>query len=642
MPRAVTALAAALLALVGTATLALAQGGTPPTAPPQPGAPTRGALYEDGQTGRYLLGGRWYFRLDPTDQGETQGLPANPALDGWTPVHVPNAWNATDESDASQRGTIGWYRKDFVLPPDARHLGWKLRFESVNYRAKVWLNGRLIGEHEGAYVPWELTPRGLRRNGTNTLVVRVDSRRGRGDIPRGGDRANGRPGGGWWNYGGILREVYLRSFDRVDIPSVRVRTKIGRSQRRAWLSFRVGVENPTAHAARFRIQMTIDGATRDSRPRHLRAHGKRSLFFRVEVPNPRLWAPLAPELYKVQIRALRGSRELSGYDLHVGIRDIRVSDDGLLLINGRRAKLFGVSIHEDRPTRGAALTPADRRQDMERVGELGAALIRSHYPLHPRYLELADRMGVMVWDEVPVYSQGYKGFEIPGVTQKALAYVRAMVARDQNHASVLAWSIGNELSARMTEDQIDYIRRGARLLNQLDPTRLRTIDIFGWPQNPPADVYYRLDALGINNYFGWYPGPNGQSEDRDRLGPYLDQMRDYYPELALFVSEFGAEANRSGDPEVKGTYEFQQQLLSDHIRTYRSRDYLNGAIAWILRDFRVRPDWEGGNPTPQPPWNQKGLTDQYGNKKPAFATTAQLYRARPAMARHLYRRGNRR
>ena len=624
MPRAVTALAAALLTLVATAALALGQGGT---APPEGETPARGALYADGQTGRYLLGGTWHFRLDPAEQGEGAGFHTDPSLDGWSRTKVPNAWNATDESDTSHRGTVAWYRKDFVLPSNVRSLGWKIRFESVNYRARVWLNGEPVGEHEGAFVPWEVPTLGLSRTGVNRLVIRVDNRRGRGDVPRGFDRANGRPGGGWWNYGGMLREVYLRSFEGVDVEAVRVRTELGRSQKRAWLRFRVQLDNPGERNTRFRLRTRVGGIVHESRPVVLAGGARRALSFTVTVPKPRLWLPLAPELYPVRIDALRGDRVLSGYRLKVGIREIRVTDDGLLLVNGRRARLFGASIHEDHPTRGAAMRPSDRRRDMRLVRDLGAGIIRSHYPLHPQYLEMADRMGVMVWDQVPVYSQGYKGFTVPGVTEKALAYVKAMVERDQNHASVLAWSIANELNARMTSDQVDYIRRATRLLDRMDPTRLKTIDIFGWGQTPPADIYHRLDGIGINNYFGWYPGPNGESLDRSRLGPFLDQMREYYPELALFVTEFGAEANRSGPADQKGTFEFQQELVDHHVRTYRSRDYLNGAVAWILRDFRVRPDWEGGNPNPEPPWNQKGLTDELGRKKPVFAPTAALYRS---------------
>jgi beta-glucuronidase len=640
MPRAVTALAAALLTLAGVAALALAQGGTTP----QSGdAPTRGALYKDGHANRYLLDGTWYFRLDPGDLGEAAGLPANPSLEGWNPTRVPNAWNARDRSDDSQRGTIAWYRKDFVLPSRNAALDWTLRFESVNYRAKVWLNGVLLGEHEFAHVPFELPTTGLARKGLNQLVVRVDNRRTRADIPRGYERPNGRPGGGWWNYGGILREVYLRSFETVDIQSVRVRTELSDSERRAWLRFRVLLANPTDTDARIRLATTVDTRERRSRRRITVPAGQtRAVSYTRMVRDPRIWLPGAPELYPVEVEAMDGERTLSGYRLQVGIREIRVTDDGLLLINGRRVKLLGANLHEDHPRRGAALRPGDRRKNMGLLRELGATIMRSHYPLHPHYLEFADRAGVMVWDEVPVFAQGYKGFEVPGVTDKALAYIRAMVERDQNHASVLAWSIANELSGRMTLDQEDYIHRAAELLGDMDPTRLRTIVIFGWPQASPFDVYHELDALGINSYFGWYPGPNGSTESRHRLGPFLDQMREYYPELALFVTEFGAESNRTGPVDQKGTYEFQRKLLRHHVKTYIDKTYLNGALNWILRDFRSRPDWEGGNPTPQPPWNQKGLTDARGRKKPAFNALAKLYGSvRPASPRRYLRGASR-
>jgi beta-glucuronidase len=634
MPRAVTALAAALLALAGAAALALAQGGTDA---PKGEQPTREVLYEDGHMDRYLLGGTWYLRLDPADQGEAQGLPTDPSLTGWSATTVPNAWNARDHSDNSQRGTVAWYRKDFVLPSRDAALRWKLRFESVNYRAKVWLNGVLIGEHELGYVPFELPTTGLVRDGVNRLVVRVDNRRTNADIPRGYERPNGRPGGGWWNYGGILREVYLRSFRDVDVQSVRVRTEISGSQRRAWLHFRVALENPTAADARLRLATTVGERERVSeRPIRVGAGKTRFVEYTRLVHKPDLWEPGAPALYPVRIEALHGGKTLSGYRLNVGIREIRVTDNGLLLINGHRARLFGTDMHEQHPRRGAALLPRDRLRDMQLVTDLGARIIRAHYPLHPQYLELADKLGVMVWDEVPVYAQGYKGFEVPGVTDKSLAYIQTMVERDQNHPSVLAWSIANELNGRMTEDQEDYITRAAKLIHRLDPTRLRTIVIFGWPLAPPSDVYHQLDALGINSYFGWFPGPNDSTEDRRRLGPYLDQMRDYYPELALFLTEYGAASNHHGPAGDKGTYEFQRDFVRYHAKTAIAKRYLSGALAWLLKDIRVRPDWNDGSPTPQPPWNQMGLAEARWHKKPAFGVLAELYRSVRPVARRPY------
>jgi beta-glucuronidase len=189
----------------------------------------------------------------------------------------------------------------------------------------------------------------------------------------------------------------------------------------------------------------------------------------------------------------------------------------------------------------------------------------------------------------------------------------------------------------MTDDQEDYITRAAKLINEIDPTRLRTIVIFGWPQHPPADVYHSLDALGVNSYLGWYRGPNGSTENRRRLGPFLDQVREYYPELALFVTEYGAESNRSGPADQKGTYEFQRDLLRYHAKTYIGKSWLNGALTWVLQDFRFAPDWTGGSPTPQPPWNQKGLATGLGRKKPAFGAIAKLYKQVRPVALRPYR-----
>ncbi len=119
--------------------------------------PTPGALYTDGQTGRYLLDGTWLYRPDLQNVGLAQGWWRNvAATDDWTPLTVPNSFNAGNYTTASYNGWVGWYRRDFTLPADAfaryvpaadRH--WIVRFDSVNYRAEVWLNGVLLGSHVG-------------------------------------------------------------------------------------------------------------------------------------------------------------------------------------------------------------------------------------------------------------------------------------------------------------------------------------------------------------------------------------------------------------------------------------------------------------------------------------------------------------
>ena len=253
---------------------------------------------------------------------------------------------------------------------------------------------------------------------------------------------------------------------------------------------------------------------------------------RSSIREPRVWLPGAAELYPVRVEAMRGGRSLAGYRLHVGIREIRVTDDGLLLVNGRRTRLFGANIHEERPSRGAALSPRNRRKDMQLYSELGATLIRSHYPLHPQYLETRGPQGVMVWDQVPVFAQGYKGFELPGVTDKALALIRAMVERDQNHPSVLAWSIANELNRAHDRRPggLHPPRGAAARPARPDPPAQRSTSSAGRstrrPTSTTSSTRSGSTATSAGTRARTARPPTGAGSGR-----FLDQMREYYPEL---------------------------------------------------------------------------------------------------------------
>ena len=148
----------------------------------------------------------------------------------------------------------------------------------------------------------------------------------------------------------------------------------------------------------------------------------------------------------------------------------------------------------------------------------------------------------------------------------------------------------------------------------------------GYPAAGCQAAYGPLDVIGINEYFGWYPGPNGQIADRTTLPEYLDGVRACYPGKAVVISEFGAEANRSGPVEEKGTFEHQQDFVNFHHSVYATKPWLSGAVYWALQEFRVRPGWEGGNPRPMSPIHQKGVVDFDGNRKPAFFDLQRLFR----------------
>jgi beta-glucuronidase len=573
--------------------------------------PSPGQLYASGHTGRYLLDGPWSFRLG------TSGT--------WTSITVPYAWNATDTSVDSMRGGVGWYRKEFRLPSSPKGSSWIIRFESVNYRANVYLNGHVIGRHEGGYIPFEIDLGRYLKRGTNTLLVRADSRRNLETIPPLKTTSLGLPSAGWWNYGGILREVYLRRVGKVDMQNLLARPLLPCRACPASVLLQATVRNMTSKKQKVTVRANVGSQRARFSSVVLPPHGVTDVATKVGIRNPRLWEPGSPNLYQVGAAALVGGRESAGWSAQIGIRSIRVNKSGRVLLNGLPITLRGASFHEEDVTVGAALTPEMRQQIWSSLTGLDADFTRAHYPLHPWFLEQADRDGILVWDEVPMYQTPNSVTAKKRVRSKGLRYLRDLVARDQNHPSVLTWSIGNEMPSRVGTGQQRYIREAASLLHKLDPTRLRALDYAGYPNALPSSTYHVLDALGVNCYFGWYPGPGGQVDDRADLAPFLDQVHRYYPTKALFVTEFGAEANRDGPIDEKGTYNFQRQLVEDHLAVYDSKPFVNGALVWALRDFRVRPDWDGGNPKPMSPLNQKGVADETGKPKPAYAAVKRMF-----------------
>jgi len=597
-------------------------------APASADTPSAGAVYANGPSGRYLLDGAWYRRSDPRDRGIRKGLQRSRSLAGWKSTTVPDAANAGDISAKSYKGGVWWYRKDFQ-PPSAAATNWVLRFESVNYRATVWLNGRRLGRHTGGYLPFELEAKDL-RGGVNRLVVRVDSRRSEAAIPPLGVRSGGQYVGGWWNYAGILREVYLRRVDTFDFLNVYVRPSLKCPDCEARIYVRAVVGNLERVPANAVVTGTVAGHEIRFTPATIAARGFRLFRGSARISSPHLWSPSDPHLYEVNLRVELDGDVVQRYTQETGVRSLEVDKKtGQMLLNGRHLNLHGASMHEEDPARGAALRPDDIRANFALLRDLGANMTRSHYPMHPLALELADRNGILVWSEVPVYQMRDQLFRSAAVRRRALQQVRDMVNRDRSHPAVTVWSLGNENTSKPGRGFTRYVTQATRLVRQLDSTRLVGLAFPGYPTVGKQELYTKLDALGVNDYFGWYGGPQGSITDRTALAPYLERLHDDYPQQALFVTEFGAEANRAGPVTEKGTYDFQREFLRYHLDVFAQKPFLNGALVWILRDFRVKPGYDGGNPVPRPPYNTKGLVDDTGVRKPAFDEVKRLFRGEP-------------
>jgi beta-glucuronidase len=609
----------------------------PPAPAPVATVPDGTPLYADGQDGRVVMNGPWLFRLDPQNVGVAQRFFAQGSTAGWSPTSVPSAWNAGDDSTASFLGSVAWYRKDFRLPSRAKALDWIVRFESANFRATVWLNGRQLGGHVGGYLPFELDLAGLHRSGVNRLVVRVDNRRAPGD-PQGAGGDRPQPPGGWWNYGGLLREVYLRRVDRVDIGSVQVEPSLSCATCSALVTTLATVRNVTAAPLHVHLSGRFGRARLDFGVQLLGAGQTATFTARLRVAHPQLWSPSSPHLYGERLSAVvapvvRKGRapkavRVAGYSLHTGIRSLTVTRGGQLLLNGQVVHFRGVALHEDTATAGAAMDNATRARLVALAHDAGATLIRSHYPLHPEFQELADRTGLLLWSEVPAMYQ-VPDADLGRASFRDLAFqeLRANIAANSSHPSVAIWSIGNEMPATVGPNQARYIAGATALVRQLDPTRPVALAFAGHPEAGCQTAYAPLDMLGMNDYFGWYTGADGDIADRDLLSPFLDQLRACYPAKALAVTEFGAEANRDGPVEEKGTYAFQSDFVQYHLNVFASKPWLTGAVYWALQEFRVRPGWGGGNPWGTPPIHTKGLVRLDWSEKPAFAVLQAGYRA---------------
>ena len=616
------ALVTVLVFTMSTAAPADAQSGPQYAATP----PTKGALYPDGQDDRWLLGGQWLYEADPGNVGVQDGWWRGVSgTAGWSPVTVPDSYNAGNLSAASMAGSVGWYRRDFTLPSSAfaryvpsRFRSWIVRFESVNYDATVWLNGHKLGSHAGAYLPFEFALTHVRK-GVNRLIVRVDDRRDAADLPQG-------PGGGWWNFGGINQEVYLRSVQRADLSQVQVRPVLQCAGCSATIEEQATVTNPTSSSQPVALRGTY-GPLRLSFGRHtIGPHSTWTATAQAKLRTPHLWAPGSPYLYKARLTLGDAQgRHLESYFTDSGVRKITVTPTGQMELNGRILHLRGVNLHEQNIATGAALTSAQLDALVGWTRELGATIIRAHYPLDPQIEQLADQDGILLWSEVPVYQSKDKFFRQRTWLNHAHEFLRDNILDNQNHPSILLWSIGNELPTPPSGGEASYIRGAVGLAHQLDPTRPVGMAISSWPGVACQTAYAPLDVIGYNDYFGWFDAGGGTTDDRDELGPYLDFLHGCYPSKALFVSEFGFEANRSGPVEERGTYQFQANAAQYHLSVFASKPYLAGAMWFALQTFAARPGWTGGDPLGDPPWVQKGEIDQFGNPTPLFGVIQSIY-----------------
>jgi beta-glucuronidase len=528
------------------------------------------------------LSGFWEFTFDPDNKGELAGWPHG--FQG-CPIAVPASWN---DQFAEGREFLGpaWYKTSFDLP-----WGWderqvRLRFNSVNYIAEVWLNGTRLGQHEGGHLAFEFDVTSQTKPEGSVLVVRVDGALAPDRVPPGNIEPDpldsfGRPNYpdtsfDFFPFCGIQRPVLLYAVPRDGIADLTVVTDIkdGNGHVRVRLDC-VSGETATArftvsgHGVSITQELPVAAETVDAE---------------LVVPDPALWAPGAPNLYELQVELLRGERVFDRYSLPVGVRTIAVKGDQLLL-NGEPIVLTGFGRHEDFPVTGRGLVPAVIVKDYALMEWIGANSFRtSHYPYSEQMMDLADRLGFLVIDETPAVGLFFREEGLGRRLQLCRQYSQELIARDKNHPCVIMWSLANEPHSRRSAAKA-FFRDLYDLAKSLDPSRPATVVSMVGLQE---EAFEFCDVVCLNRYYGWYTESGQLEEGLAKLSAELDALHERYPK-PLLLAEFGADTipGWHAQPPEMFSEEFQADMLTGYIEVLNSKPYVIGHHVWNLCDFKT-------------------------------------------------------
>jgi Glycosyl hydrolases family 2, TIM barrel domain/Glycosyl hydrolases family 2, sugar binding domain/Glycosyl hydrolases family 2 len=594
---------------------------------PAPGPPTR------LPPASIPLRAGWTFLPDSHDVGLREGwFRGAAAAASWSRVTIPHDFNPI-VSRASDAGEVGWYQLRFKGPQVSSGRSWNIAFESVRRHARVWLNGTEVGSNDDPYAPFRVPAKTLYQGGPNVLMVRVDDFRGPGTLPE-----------DWWNWGGILGPVSLEPAAGVRLRSLGSLAQLGCRLRCGAVLVRGAAANLGPRGTGARLEVQVSGPSKTgftvSHPLGgIASQGTEAFSFKVPLPRrPALWSPQRPSLYQVRVRALVGPRVEDQQTQQVGLRSVQVRR-GILYLNGKRLWLHGAAIHEDLPFRGAALRDSDIKAIVAELRAVGANVTRAHYLLNERLLDALDAAGIMVWEQPPVDHADALLASAAG-RDRALAMLGSTVLYSRSHPSVVVDSVGNELTPTPDNNPgtLAYLRSAITLARRINPTVPVALDIYCYPGFPAQSIYRKLDVLGISHYFGWYPGLPGHSiASFSGLAPYLRLAHGRYPQQALAISEFGAEALYNGSARTKGSYAFQANYVRQTLQQLDRLPFMNGAIYWTMREFAVGPDWRGGATLPRgivpSGIHHKGLITYAGALKPAFGVASKLFRQPPPFVR---------
>jgi beta-glucuronidase len=529
------------------------------------------------------LSGIWRIRFDPDDVGQAEGWGAGSAADHTHPIAVPGSWNEQlAEAGFMDYQGAAWLQTEVFIPPSFEGRRVRLRFDSADFSARVFVDGVYAGESGPAFLPFEIDSDGLVAGRTVRVVVRVDNRLPL-DHPTPGVgpeqyaaenrlRDEYRPAVrfDFFPYGGLNRPVWLTATPIGGIESVLLRAS-------ALGVLTARVDGPPGA----RVRLSAGGVDTD---------GPAGSEISLRVPDVRPWSPADPALYDVVVERLDALGVVADrVELRTGFRDVAVQGHQLLL-NGEPVTLKGFGKHEDGPIRGRGLDLPQLVKDFGLLDWIGANSVRtSHYPYSEDFLDFADARGVLVIDEVFSVNLDFRQVTEATLAQHKAA-VRALIERDGHRPSVIAWSLANE-PGYLAEPEYKawsgpYWKALFHDARALDPTRPLTHANVGYAglDDPAFD---QADIVSINRYFGWYQAPGQIERAVALLRGDLDAVARHGK--PVFLSEFGADAlagQHSTSPQLF-TEEYQADLIAAFWAELERHPAAIGGHVWNFADFRT-------------------------------------------------------
>ncbi len=556
--------------------------------------------------------GYYNYRYEPFDQMEHPGkgaffMNAKPEdktdlveynFDKSPIMQIPGDWNSQVEKLYYYEGSV-WFKKSFDYVEKENGNRAFLYFGAVNYKADVYLNGTKLGTHIGGFTPFNFEVTGLLKKKDNFLVLKVDNTRKREGVPT--------LNTDWWNYGGITRSVTLLKTPQTFIRDFMIQLNPEKSH-----SIEGYVRLDGRDSANQKVTLSIP----ELGVQHQIKTGKEGkATLSLDTENISYWSPKDPKLYKIILSTASDTLED-----RIGFRTIETEGDRILL-NGQPVFLKGISIHEERPfDDGRIRTKQQARQLLEWAKELGCNYVRlAHYPHNEHMVRLADEMGIMVWEEIPVYWT--IDWDNAATLENAKSQLGEVIQRDKNRASVIIWSMANETPVSKARNR--FLNELANLTREQDGTRLISAALEQTSYNGNPDIRtiedpfaQEVDILSFNQYIGWYEGLPSKAQN---ITWEIEQNK------PVIISEFGAGAKQGfhADSLTRWSEEYQAYLYRETLNMIETIDQLKGLSPWILADFRSP---RRQLPEIQDEWNRKGLISEEGIKKEAFYILQAYYK----------------